>query len=143
MKTQVVDPQTVDDYFTRAAQAMWAMVWAMTGVNEEYYAVTPALAHDIERFGNHRERLRKGIQALTEFYRTYLGERGEALITEYFEAKWASFYALNDDDPARTRFEDAQRALNEVHGGLIVDDHFLLRLTDQPAWSLKDLDKEG
>ena len=138
MKTAAVDPASVDN-FTRGAQALWAMVFAMTSVNERASGmaadVTPALIAEADKFGKWSVRRQKGIKALVEFYRTWLGDDAAAVITEYWDAKDRAFLTTDRDDPRATRWDDAQLALRALHDGVIVDGYRLERETDEPAWS--------
>jgi len=133
VRTEVVDPTDVRSKVTCAAQALWAATWDVSSVNEE---TDPENAHVVAdcvaEFGSWRERLDKGIAALTAFYQIWYGEKGKLLIEKYFDAKYRSMFQ-DDDHPQSRRFTEARQELVALHGGYIVDDYCIRKLGDALA----------
>jgi hypothetical protein len=134
VRTVAVEPKDVSDAVTKAAHALWVAAWSVTAVNENNPQMV-ADAHvmsEYVKFGDWSERRNKAIQTLTDFYRTWYGDEGAALIDEYFKSKYFN-PALDATNSMRDRFKAARRALTTLHGGLIVDAYNITRLTDEPV----------
>lgn len=133
VRTVAVKPTEVNNPTTIAANRLWAELFSMTAVNEdvpENRADAHLMADYRAKFGPWKQRLEKGIADLTAFYGDKFGEKGTALIKEY----WATKYYLlsqNDDHPMVRRFREAQRQMRELHDGYIVDGYDIRRLGEE------------